>query len=91
MPTVFTVRTSANKGSFSVFLASESPLVIKAGIPEEPAKGRANRTLLSSLEQLLGCSVSMLSGASGRKKTLAADCTKEEFVKKIGEYANKQR
>ncbi len=91
MPTVFTVRASANKGSFSASLASESPLVVKAGIHEAPEKGKANRVLLSEMEKLLGCRVELLSGVSGRKKTLAADCTREEFVKKIAEYANKQR
>lgn len=91
MPTVFTVRASANKGSFSVSLVSETPLAIKAEIPQEPVRGKANGALLFGLSGLLGCSVVLLAGAASRKKTLAADCTKEEIVRKIAEHANKQR
>ncbi|MEM2137646.1 MAG: DUF167 family protein [Candidatus Anstonellaceae archaeon] len=83
MPTVFTVRVSANRGSFSASLASENPLVMKADVPSEPRKGKANKVLLFELERLLGCRVELLSGQTGRKKTLAADCTREELIDKV--------
>ena len=89
MATVFAVKAATGKASFSTSLLSENPLVIKAEIPAEPVKGKANRMLLSGLEKILGCSVVFLSGQTGRRKTLAADCTAEEFVRKI--KSNEQR
>ncbi len=83
MPTVFSVRASAGKGGFSASLVSVNPLVIKAGIAAQPMKGRANRALLSELENLLGCKVEILSGQTGRRKTLAADCTSEHLLAAI--------
>lgn len=83
MATAFWVRASAGRGSFSVSLFSADPLILKADIPEQPENGRANRALLSGLEDLLGCKVSLLSGANARRKRLAADCTGEELVRKI--------
>ncbi|GEM_PF-3114761 len=83
LPTVFEVRATAGKRRFFASIASESPLVIKAEIPSVPEKGKANRELLFSLEKLLCCQVELLSGATSRKKTLAAGCTKEELVRRI--------
>ncbi len=83
LPTVFEVRASAGKKRFFASLASETPLVIKAAIPAVAENGKANRALLSLLEELLGCRVELLSGATGRKKTLAADCSKDELIGKI--------
>lgn len=83
VPTAFTVRASANKGNFSASLVSENPLRVKAAIPEEPVDGKATRMLLSCLEELLSCKVELLSGATSRKKILAADCEKEELIEKI--------
>lgn len=83
MATVFSVRASAGKGSFSVSLVSEDPLALKVGIPAAPEKGRANRELVFRLEGLLGCSVQILSGQTGRKKMLAADCSAEQILEKI--------
>ena len=83
MPTVFSVRASAGKGGFSVSLASGSPLIVKVGIPAQMVKGRANRALLSELENLLGCKVEILSGHTGRKKTLAADCSRDHLLAAI--------
>ena len=80
LPTVFEVRATAGKRRFFASIASESPLVIKAEIPSVPEKGKANRELLFRLEGLLGCRVEILSGAASRKKTLAADCAKEELI-----------
>lgn len=89
MATVFSVRASAGKGSFSASLVSVNPLVIKAGIPAQPEKGQANRALLSGLEKMLNCSVVILSGHTGRKKTLAADCTSEHLVQSIAKGTQK--
>jgi uncharacterized protein YggU (UPF0235/DUF167 family) len=83
MATVFNVRAATGRGSFSASLVSESPLVIKAGLPAQPEHGRANRELLFGLEELLGCKVELLAGATSRRKTLAAECTREELVRKI--------
>jgi uncharacterized protein YggU (UPF0235/DUF167 family) len=90
MATVFSVRASAGKGSFSASLVSVDPLVIRAGIPAQPEKGQANRALLSGLEKMLNCSVIILSGHAGRKKALAADCTRDEFVLKMNESGKKK-
>jgi len=85
MATVFAVKAAAGKASFSASLLSENPLVIKVEIPAEPVKGKANRMLLFGLEKILGCSVVLLSGQTGRRKTLAASCTAEELVQRINE------
>jgi len=85
MATVFSVRVCAGKGSFSVCLASENPLAIKADVPAKAENGKANRALVLNLEKLLGCRVSLLSGATSRRKTLAADCGREELVAKFKE------
>lgn len=81
MATAFSVRASAGRGSFSVSLVSENPLALKVEIPAAPEKGRANRELVFRLEELLGCSVQILSGQKSRKKTLAADCSQEQIIR----------
>ncbi|VVC02162.1 putative ACR, YggU family [uncultured archaeon] len=91
MGTAFELRASAGKRNFSVSLVSENPLALRAAIPAQPEKGHANRELLSRLEKMLGCSVQILSGHTGRKKTLAADCSREHLLKSIAEYSAKQR
>ena len=83
MATVFSVRASAGKGSFSVSLVSENPLTLKVDIPAAPEKGAANRELVFRLEELLCCSVEIIAGKASRRKTLAAECTKDELVKRI--------
>lgn len=83
MATVFAVRASPGKGSFSASVISERPLALRVHLPALPVKGEANRVLLSRLESLLGCSVQLLSGHAGRRKTLAADCTAEELVHRV--------
>ena len=85
MATVFSVRVSAGKGSFSVSLASENPVVVKAEVPAEAEGGKANRALVSGFEHLLGCRVSILSGVKSRKKALAAECSIEHLLCKIRE------
>jgi uncharacterized protein (TIGR00251 family) len=91
MGTVAAVRVSAGKGSFSISIASENPLALKASIPAQPEKGLANRELLSRLEKMLGCSVQILSGHTNRKKTLAADCSREHLLAAIQGYNAKQK
>jgi uncharacterized protein YggU (UPF0235/DUF167 family) len=83
LPTVFEVRATACKKRFLASIASENPLIVKVEIPAVAEKGKANRALLLGLEGLLGCRVELLSGATGRKKTLAADCNKDDMVEKI--------
>ena len=83
MATVFTVRAATGKGSFSASLLSENPLALKVEIPAEPVKGAANRMLVSCLEKMLCCSVELLSGQTGRRKTLAAGCSREHLVGKV--------
>ena len=83
MATVFSVRASAGKGSFSVSLVSENPLTLKVDIPAEPERGAANRELVFRLEELLGCSVQIIAGKTGRRKTLAAQCSAEHLLEKI--------
>lgn len=84
MATVFSVRVCAGKGSFSVCLASENPLVAKVDVPAKAEDGKANRALVLGLEKLLSCRVSLLSGATSRRKTMAADCSREELLERIG-------
>lgn len=91
MATVFSVRVCAGKGSFSVSLASENPVVAKADVPAKAEKGMANRALVAGFEKLLSCRVELLSGATSRKKTLAADCTKEHLIGKIRESEKSKR
>lgn len=83
MATVFSVRAHAGARRFSLLVASESPLVLRAEIPEAPEDGRANRFLLCELEKSLGCSVRMLAGQKSRKKTLSADCPPEWVIERI--------
>lgn len=85
MATVFTVKASAGKGRFSLSVISENPLALKADIPAAAEKGKANRELVFGLEKLLGCSVQIIAGKTGRRKTLAAECTSEELVQKVKE------
>lgn len=80
---MFYVRAKPCKGSFSLSILSEKPLVVSADIPTEPVLGRANALLLSELESLLGVSVLLVAGAKSRRKTLAADCPQEEIVGKL--------
>ncbi|VVB99266.1 putative ACR, YggU family [uncultured archaeon] len=89
MATVFAVRASTGKGSFSASVLSEKPLTIKVEIPAEPVRGSANRMLLSGLENMLGCSVQLLAGQTSRRKTLAAECSIEHIMEKMKE--TKQR
>jgi uncharacterized protein YggU (UPF0235/DUF167 family) len=80
MATVFSVRAHAAAKRFSLSLLSESPLAIRADIPEAPEKGRANRILLSELEKLLSCNVELIAGSKSKRKTLAADCPPEKVA-----------
>jgi uncharacterized protein YggU (UPF0235/DUF167 family) len=81
MATVFSVRAHAGAKRFSLSVLSESPLALRADIPEVPEKGRANRILLSELEKLLSCKVELLAGTRSRRKTVAADCAPERVLK----------
>jgi uncharacterized protein YggU (UPF0235/DUF167 family) len=83
MATVFSVRAHAGARRLCLSVASETPLVLRAEIPEAPEGGRANRFLLSELEKSLGCSVRMLAGQKSRKKTLSADCPRERIIEAI--------
>ena len=85
MATVFTVRAHPGAKRRSLSLATESPLVLKADIPEAPEDGRANRFLLVELEKALACRVVMLAGHKSRKKTLSADCPRERIIEAMKE------
>ena len=81
--TMFSARVCAGKGSFSVALVSADPLTIKANVPQPPEGGKANRALVLGLEKLLSCRVRLLAGSTSRRKTLAAECNREEIVAKM--------
>ena len=81
MATVFSVHAHAGARRLRLSLASESPLVLRADIPQEPENGRANRFLLSELENALACRVELLAGHKSRKKTLAAECDAASIIK----------
>ncbi|MFA6489773.1 MAG: DUF167 family protein [Candidatus Micrarchaeia archaeon] len=91
MATVFSVRVCAGKGSFSVCLASENPIVAKVEVPAKAEDGKANRALVLGLEKLLSCRVSLLFGQTSRRKTLAADCTTEHLIGKMKEFEASKR
>jgi uncharacterized protein YggU (UPF0235/DUF167 family) len=91
MATVFSVRASPGRGNFSVSLASESPLVLKVGVPAAPEKGAANRELVFQLEKLLGCTVSMIAGQKSRKKILSAACTQDELMQRVKQFEKNER
>ena len=80
MATVFSVRAHPGTKRFCLGLVSESPLVLKADVPEPPEDGRANRFLLSELEKALACKVEMLAGHKSKRKTLSADCSPERVI-----------
>jgi uncharacterized protein YggU (UPF0235/DUF167 family) len=80
MATVFSVRAHPGAKRLCLSLVSESPLVLKADIPEPPEDGRANRLLLFELEKALACNVVMLAGHKSRRKTFAADCPPEKVI-----------
>lgn len=88
MATVFSARVSPGKGSFSASLASENPIVAKLAVPAEAEDGAANRALVSSLEELLSCSVRIVAGHKSRRKTLAAECSEEHLLGKLKESEN---
>jgi len=68
---------------FSLSIVSESPLVLRAEIPEDAESGKANRFLLSGLERMLRCSVVMVAGQKSKRKTLAADCDAARLIDAI--------
>ena len=80
MATVFSVRAHPGAKRLRLSLVSESPLVLKADIPEAPEDGRANRFLLLELEKALACRVVMLAGHKSKRKTLSADCPRERII-----------
>ena len=81
MATVFSVRAHPGAKRLRLCLVSESPLVLKADIPEAPEDGRANRFLLLELEKALSCKVAILAGHKSRKKTLSAECDAGSIIK----------
>jgi uncharacterized protein YggU (UPF0235/DUF167 family) len=83
MAVIFQVHAHAGAKKFSLSLMSEKPLVVRAGIPEEPEGGRATRALLSELEKTLSCKVTILAGQKSRRKTHAAECGQEELLQRI--------
>jgi len=80
MATVFSVRAHPGAKRLCLSLVSESPLVLKADIPEAPEDGRANRFLLLELEKALACRVEMLAGHKSKRKTLAAECDAASII-----------
>ena len=80
MATVFSVRAHPGAKRLRLSLVSESPLVLKADIPEAPEDGRANRFLLLELEKALACRVVMLAGHKSKRKTLSADCPQQKVI-----------
>jgi uncharacterized protein YggU (UPF0235/DUF167 family) len=83
MATVFSVRAHPGAKRLCLSLVSESPLVLKADLPEPPEGGRANRLLLIELEKALACRVEMLAGHKSRRKTLSADCPQQRVIDAI--------
>jgi len=83
LATVFGVRAHAKARRFSLSIVSESPLVLRAEIPEDAESGKANRFLLSGLERMLRCSVVMVAGQKSKRKTLAADCDAARLIDAI--------
>jgi uncharacterized protein YggU (UPF0235/DUF167 family) len=90
MATVFSVRVHAGAKRFFLSLLSESPLALRADIPEAPEKGRANRILLCELEKLLSCNVELLAGHRSKRKTLAADCPLERVVQVANKFKHEK-
>ena len=88
MATVFSVRAHPGAKRLCLSLVSESPLVLKADIPEAPEDGRANRFLLLELEKALACNVTMLAGHKSRRKTLSADCLPERIIEAMKQGKN---
>ena len=80
MATVFSVRAHPGAKRLRLSLVTESPLVLKADIPEAPEGGRANRFLLLELEKALACRVEMLAGHKSKRKTLSADCPQQKVI-----------
>jgi uncharacterized protein YggU (UPF0235/DUF167 family) len=89
MATVFSVRAHPGAKRLRLCLVSESPLVLKADIPEAPEGGRANRFLLLELEKALACRVQMLAGHTSKRKTLSADCDASCIVEAVKGLENK--
>jgi len=83
MATVFSVRAHPGAKRLRLCLASESPLVLKADIPEAPEDGRANRFLLLELEKALACHVEIVAGHTSKRKTLAAECDSASIIEAI--------
>ena len=90
MATVFSVRAHPGAKRLCLSLVSESPLVLKADIPEAPEDGRANRFLLIELEKALACKVEMLAGHKSRRKTLSADCPPERIIDAMKQRKNEK-
>ena len=80
MATVFSVRAHPGAKRLCLSLVSESPLVLKADIPEAPEDGRANRFLLLELEKALACRVEIVAGHKSKRKTLAAECDAASII-----------
>jgi len=91
MATVFSVRAHPGAKRLRLSLVSESPLVLKADIPEAPEDGRANRSLLVELEKALACRVEMLAGHKSRKKTLAAECDAAAIIEAMKKLQTKEQ
>jgi len=89
MATVFSVRAHPGAKRLRLCLVSESPLVLKADIPEAPEGGRANRSLLVELEKALACRVQIVAGHTSKRKTLSADCDASRIVEAARGFENK--
>ena len=89
MATVFSVRAHPGAKRLRLSLVSESPLVLKADIPEAPEDGRANRFLLLELEKALACRVELCAGHKSKRKTLSADCDATRIVAAAKRFENK--
>ena len=90
MATKFSVRAHPGARRLCLSLVSESPLVLKADLPEPPEDGRANRLLLFELEKALACSVQMLAGHKSRRKAFAAECDASSIVQAVKAFECKK-
>ena len=71
MPVQLEISVVPNSRAFAI---GRKDGKLKVWLTEEAERGKANSELVTELSKVFGCGVRILRGATGRRKTLLAEC-----------------
>ena len=80
MSAIIEVSVVPNSSAFKIIQKDGK---IKVHLRSAPEKNKANLELIKELSALLGCTVSIISGQTSKRKKLRVDVSESEFQKLV--------